>query len=331
MTEALLRPASGPVAPARLARGTRATLRPLALAAALAFAVAASAQAAPSVVASIVPIHGLVASVMEGVGEPHLLVPPGASPHDYALKPSDASALAAADLVVWVGPGLESFLVHTLETLPAGTRRLALMEAQGVTLLANREGDEHDDDNAEEGEAEGERHDHGAFDPHIWLDPLNAQAMVDAIGTALAELDPANAGAYRANADATRTRLARLDTAFSGQFAAAQSEPFVVFHDAYRYLENRYRLASLGAIAVEPGRAPSAQHIADLRRRIAGLGAACVFAEPQYDLGLVETIAEGTGARIGLLDPEGGVEPGPRAYDDLMTALVASLAGCLTE
>jgi zinc transport system substrate-binding protein len=330
MTETRSRPAPGLVPPARPARRTRVALRLLAFAATLALAV--PAHAAPSVVASIVPIHGLVASVMEGVGEPHLLVPPGASPHDYALKPSDAAALAAADLVVWVGPGLESFLVHTLETLPAGTRRLALMEAKGVTLLANREGDEHaEDDHADEGEAEGELHDHGAFDPHIWLDPLNAQAIVHAIGTALAELDPVNAEAYWANVDATRTRLARLDTTFSGQLAAAQSEPFVVFHDAYRYLENRYRLTSLGAIAVEPGRAPSAQRIADLRRRIVGLGAACVFAEPQYDPGLVETIAEGTGARVGVLDPEGGVEPGPRAYDNLMKALVASLARCLTE
>jgi len=313
--------------------------------AALVLAPAARALAAPAVVASIVPIHGLVASVMEGVGEPHLLVPPGSSPHNYALRPSDAAALAGADLVVWVGPALETFLVDAVASRPAGAPLLTLMEAPGVTLLARRAGGAWQDAHAAEHNEDvldhngdvldhagaGSEHAHeGGTDPHIWLDPLNAQALVHAIGTALAALDPANAAAYWANVDATRSRIANLDTTLAGQLAAVQATPFVVFHDAYQYLEVRFSLTALGAIGAEPGQAPSAQRVADLRRRIVGLGAACVFAEPQFDAGLVETIAEGTGAKIGMLDPEGGVTPGPRAYDALMKALVNQLSRCLS-
>lgn len=291
-------------------------------------AAAPPAPPAPDVVASIAPVHALVARVMTGVGRPRLLVTGGASPHAYALRPSDARAIAKAEAIFWIGPGLEQFLVRPLRALAAGgeARVVALASAPGVrTLAARRTGvwaggdDDHDRD-----------HDHGEADPHPWLDPANAAAMVRAIVETLAVVDAANAAAYRANGDAALAELDALAAELAATLAPVKSIPYVVFHDAYRYFERRFGLAAAGAIAVGAGRAPGARRIAELRRTIVAVGAACVFTEPQFEPALARTVIEGTGARTATLDPLGAaLEPGPGLYGELMRGLARSLVDCL--
>ncbi len=283
---------------------------------------------APKVVASIKPVHSLVASVMQGVGEPALIVKGAASPHTNALKPSDAKALAAADLVFWIGPELEGFLAKPVRATARNAKAVELLDAEGVRLLDAREGGAWDS----HGHGHGDKHEHGheEANTHIWLDPDNARAMVDAIAAELTQKDPANAAAYKANAERTARRIQDLDAELKAALAPVAGKPFVVFHDAYQYFEAHYGLNGVGAITVNPERRPSAKRLSDIRARITALGAACVFAEPQFEPALVDTIVEGTKAKKGVLDPEGADLPdGPDLYPTLMRNVAAALRGCL--
>ena len=275
--------------------------------------------------------------------EPVLLVRGGASPHSYTMKPSDAKALSAADLVVWVGPELEGFLEKPLKANAPKATRLTLMEQKGMTLLQSREGgsweahdhgheahDHKDHDHKGHDHAADHDDDHDELNSHIWLDPANARAIVSATADALAARDAANAEAYRTNADRTLQAIDALDAELKATLAPLKDKPFVVFHDAYQYFEARYDLSAVGSITVSPDRRPSAKRLSAIRAKIAGLNAACVFAEPQFEPTLVRTVVEGTKARTGVLDPEGADLPeGEALYPTLLRNLAASLRGCL--
>lgn len=311
----------------------------LAAAAGLACAVsvaAVPAVAAPQVVASIKPIHSLVAAVMEGVGSPALIVKGAASPHTYAMKPSDAKALASADVVVWIGPAFEGFLAKPLASAGKATV-VELMDAPGLTLLDAREGgawEAHDhghkhDHDHKHGHGHDD-HDHDEVNSHIWLSPPNAKRIVAVTAEALSAKDPANAGTYAANAARISAALDALDAELKAALAPVAGRPFVVFHDAYQYFEAYYGLNGVGAITVSPDRRPSAKRLAAIRDKIKSLGAVCVFAEPQFEPTLVNTVVEGTQARTGTLDAEAAdIAEGPDLYPTLMRRLASSLADCL--
>lgn len=324
------------------------------------------ALAAPQVVVSIKPIHSLVAAIMQGVGEPALIVEGAASPHTYSLKPSNARALENADVVFWVGHGLEAFLEKPLEALAGKATVVELEEAPGLVRLPFREGgafEAHDDgdeaDHADGGEhaahddqdahadhaaAEnatdehaGEAHDdhgheHGGFDMHLWLDPMNAKAMAKQIEEALVAADPANAARYKANGVTLAQEIDMLDKDIAAAVAPVADKPFVVFHDAYQYFENRYKVRVAGSITVSPETMPGAERIAEIHAKVKELGAVCVFAEPQFEPKLVSVVTEGSDAKAGTLDPEGGaLETGPGLYPELMRNLAKSLTDCLSQ
>jgi zinc transport system substrate-binding protein len=311
------------------------------------------------VVASIKPVHSLVANIMEGVGEPALLVRGTGSEHSYSLRPSDARALDQAEVVFWVGESMETFLTKPLRALAGDAKVVALAEVPGITLLATREGgmweaDEHGHEqaeaeaeggHAEEHEGEGEHaeaehqeaehqeaddHAHGEADMHVWLDPRNAEVLAAAIASALSDADPENASTYQANAARLREQLDELDRSLRHRLARVADRPYVVFHDAYQYFEHRYGVEAVGAISINPTLRPSAQRLDAIQERLEELDAACVFAEPQFEPALVDTVIEGTSARKGVLDPLGAdLDAGPDQYFQLMNALADSLVDCL--
>ncbi len=283
--------------------------------------------AAPQVVVSIKPLAGLVEGVMDGVGRPQLLLPGGSSPHSYALRPSQMRALYGADLLVWVGPELESFLAKPLAGKELAAKALQFNQLPGIRLLAGREGgawgeDEH---------AAAHEHQHQGTDPHLWLDPANARLLVKALSTRLIEIDPQNAESYRANALTEEQRLLDLQHRLREQLKPLQSFPYLVFHDAYQYFEQAFDLHPLGALAIHPERTPGARRIREMRRQIQERGARCVFSEPQFEPRLVTALTEGTTARHAELDPIGAKLPdGPDSYVMLLQAMADSLQACLT-
>jgi zinc transport system substrate-binding protein len=145
-------------------------------------------------------------------------------------------------------------------------------------------------------------------------------------------VDPDNAGKYQQNAAALQARLDALTAEIEAEIAPVKGKGFIVFHDAYHYFEKRFGVQAAGSITVSPEVMPGAERIAAIKARVAELGATCVFAEPQFEPRLVEVVIEGTGARAGVLDPEGGsLTEGPELYFDLMRNLATSLRDCLAR
>lgn len=315
----------------------------------------ASAADAPTVVTSIKPVESLVSAVMQGVGEPYLIVKGAASPHTAALKPSDATALSEAKAIFWIGPQLENFLVKPIDSLGANARVVALWDAKGVEKLEAREGamfeaeDEHEGHGNHEAHAEGEDghedhaadahddhegdgHAHGAFNEHVWLDPENAIAMTKAIAATLESVDPANAGTYRENAAAYAARLETLEKDVRAELAGTDRKPFVVFHDAYQYFETRFDVPAAGSITINPDRAPGAARLREIKDKLESLGASCVFTEPEFEPSVVATVTEGTSAKTGILDPLGADLPeGPDLYPTLIKNITKGLKDCFAS
>lgn len=311
-----------------------------------------SASAEVNVVASIKPVHSLVAAVMEGVGAPGLIIEGAGSPHNYALKPSQAQMLEQANLVFWIGHEIEAFLEKPLETVGANARSVELIDAHDLIRLDFREGgafethghddhdkaveaghDDHDDhDHEKPTEAGHEDHGHGAFDAHVWLDPMNAKAMVHEIAEALIAADPDNAAKYEANAETVSAKLDALIAEIGAELDPVKDKGFIVFHDAYQYFEKRFGVTASGSITVSPEVMPGAERITEIRARVQELGAACVFAEPQFEPRLISTVIEGTKARSGVIDPLGAeLENGPDLYFQLIRDMASSIKTCLSE
>lgn len=287
---------------------------------------AGEAAQSPKVVVSIAPIHALAAGVMEGVGEPVLLVPGGASPHAYSLKPSQARSLSKARLVVRVSAQLENFLERAITSIASKAEVVTLTRIKGMTLYEPREGGLWE----KRGEHGAATHGHEDHDPHIWLDPQNAKRIVSAISMKLRQTYPEHGQAFAANAKKLILALDELDRDLLAATKPLRGKPYIVFHDATRYFDERYGLQAVGAITVSPDRPPGVRRLSEIRQWIKSQAVLCVFAEPQFQPKLVQTLISGTGARAGTLDPVGaGLKSGPELYFKLMRSLAANMAACL--
>jgi zinc transport system substrate-binding protein len=303
----------------------------------------ASAEA-PTVVASIKPLHSLIAGVMAGVGSPFVLIAGGASPHAYSLRPSEARLLSRADLIFWVGDSLETFLQKPLDSLGRKAAIIKFSGTPGIRLLKSRAGGPWDapvrEDAPEEngphggpdhGKPEPEQA-HGVYDMHIWLGRDNAKGIVRTAVTALSKKDPSNAARYRQNGQDVIARIDSTFRAIDTQLAPVRSVPYFVFHDAYRYFERDHRLAAAGSISTHEARKPGAKRLSEIRATLLSHDIRCVFAEPQFEPALIKTIIGGTPAKSGVLDPLGAtLGAGPDMYFLLLHGLAKNLKDCLTN
>lgn len=294
----------------------------------LALSFSAQVLATPVVATSIKPIDDLARAVMEGVGEPVRLIPPGSSPHTYALKPSERMAAEKADVLFWIGPEVETALAKVTKAMPPSARIVTLAEVPGMELLPARTGGDWERKRPAPQRHDG--HDHaGSFDGHIWLSPANARIIIRTVAATLSLVDAEHAAQYGANADKALRRLEALDAALRQRLAPVKDRPFIVFHDAYQYFEHAYGLHAAGSIMVSPEAMASAGRVAEMRAKINTLGATCVFSEPQFEPRLVQTLIEGTQARTGTLDPLGTTLPsGMEGYEQLLTKLADNLTAC---
>ena len=300
---------------------------------------ASEARAAPEVVASIKPVHALVAGVMGEAGMPRLIVDGAASPHTYQMRPSDAAALRNADLVVWVGRTMETFLARPIASLGTDAEVLTLQHATGMQLLPYREGGLWKAGSNHAGQT-GDRHgrdhdgdrDHDRLDTHIWLNPANARRIVEAVAAALARIHPEGAAAYRRNADSMRTRITALESALRQRLNPVRLRAFVVFHDGYQYFERAFGLNGIGAVTLGPTRLPGVKRLASLRRALVERDVRCVFTEPQFEPRLVQTVIERTSVRTAVLDPLGAdVAAGTDAWFAILRRIGDTVAECLGD
>jgi zinc transport system substrate-binding protein len=336
--------------------------------AAATLAAGTAAADVPVVVTDTPVVHSLVAQVMGDLGDPVVLLEPGADPHSFQLRPSQAAALSNAALVFWVGEELTPWLARGLDTLSGNARAVALLDAEGVLRISFGDGsgahdndhdhdDDHDHDEGHEeasardhdghghdhahdhghghghaaAAAHDDDHDHAGLDPHAWLYPDNAKVWLSVIAADLSAADPANAATYAANAEAAALRIDAAAAQTAATLEVAHDKPIVVFHDAYGYFARAFDVTIAGSIALGDAAAPGAQRLRALQERIGADQIACVFREPQHDASIAETVAADAGIGLGTLDPSGSsLNYGPALYETLLTTLATSIADCVS-
>jgi zinc transport system substrate-binding protein len=283
------------------------------------------AQAEVKVLTSIKPLQLIAAAVQDGLAIPEVLLPPGASPHNYALRPSDVRKVQSVDLLYWIGPDMEGFLPRVLNgrTLPS----VAVQQLPGLKL---RHFDEDNHSHAEEADEHDHNHRPGSLDAHLWLSPINARVIATKMATDLSAVDPANAARYQSNLKTFDERLDALDLRLKKRLAGIEGKPYFVFHEAFDYFEDAYGLKHAGVFSVAAEVQPGAQHVAAMRTRLQEVGKTCVFSEPPLRPRLAETLVAGLPVKLAELDALGGYTPATaQGYEQVLEKLGNDLAGCL--
>ena len=308
------------------------------------------------VVASIKPLHSLASYLMDGVGKPDLIVEGYGSPHGFSMKPSHAKILQNADLIFWVGEDLEIFLEKPLSSIAKKAEKIELMEIKGLNVLKFRERnifdkhdhddhddhgkkkDDHDDhehddhdkkeEHADHNDHDGhERHAHGEYDPHIWLDPMNAKVILNEMVEHLIENDAKNASKYKSNLKNAFKDIDKLTADVKADLS--KSTASIVFHDAYQYFEERFDINILGAFTVNTDVMPGAEQLSEIREIIEHDKVSCIFSEPQFNPDIINAVAKDMDIKTGILDPLGAtLNPGKNLYFDLIRNMSDSFKGC---
>ena len=278
----------------------------------------------PKVLTSIKPLQLIARAITEGITEPDALLPPGASPHNHSLRPSDARLLQSADVIFWIGPDMEVFLERMLANNRT-TRSVPMMSAKGIHLRRYDDSDEHHHHHHDD-----DHHHHGDYDAHIWLSPQNAIAMATAMSSTLSEINPANASLYKNNLNNFVSTMNQIDARNRKKLAPFIKHPIFVFHDAYGYLQDHYHLNIAGHFTLNPEQQPGARHLAELREKLKESGKTCVFREPQFQPAYINRIVDGLDTRVSLLDPLAtDIAEGPNAYPEFINGLVDNIVDCL--
>tara|TARA_S200000501_G_scaffold332499_1_gene335247 strand:+ start:465 stop:1472 length:1008 start_codon:yes stop_codon:yes gene_type:complete len=314
-----------------------------------------SVNAEIKVVSSIKPIHSLASYLMDGVAKPKLIVDGYSSPHGFALKPSHAKMLQEADIVFWVGEDVENFLEKPLDSIAKKAEKIELLNIKGLNKLKFRErnifddhddhghkkdghkDDDHDDhdhkkkdghkDDDHDDHDDHEGHHHGEFDPHIWLDPINAKVILNEMVEHLIENDSKNATTYKSNLNKALKDIDKLTMDVMTELNT--STPSIVFHDAYQYFETRFNVKVLGAFTVNTDVMPGAEQLEEIREIIEHDKITCIFSEPQFNPDIINAVAKDMDIKTGVLDPLGAtLDPGKDLYFDLIKNMSKSFKGC---
>lgn len=243
------------------------------------------------VVASVHPVASMARVLLAEAGDVRTLLPPGVHADSFEPTPRMAEAMAAADLVVRVGLGLDGWVGES------GAPELVLAEGNGQSQDGGGNGQSED----------GRGHDHGAGNPHVWLDPIRVRDdLVPKLTAALAAAAPSHADDIRARAAAFGDSLTALDSEIRRLLDGAATRHFVAAHPAWEYFAQRYDLVQVGVLHPSPGQEIGTRELARLVTEARRLGVRAVMAEPQLGAAGVETIADELDVRVEVVDPIGG-------------------------
>lgn len=284
------------------------------------------AAATPKVLTTIKPLQLIASAVLNDIAQPEVLLPPYASPHNYALRPSDRRQLAGADRVYWVGPELERFLQRLLDNQLTARQ---LDQVPGLTLRLFAEDHQHDDHS-------NQHHDHdhapGTVDPHIWLSADNAQRIAQWMAEDLAQLYPEHRDQLQRNAAIFSEHLTALQSRLHERLQLLADKPYFVFHDAYGYFEDSVGIQPRGVFTLSMEVQPGARHIRTLRQQLSAAGPSCVFHEPQFPTDRVTALSADLPVHNAQLDPLGiDIMPNADGYEQLLEHLGEALAACLEQ
>ncbi len=284
------------------------------------------AHAAPLPVVATLPV---LADFVRVVGGEHVrvtsLITGLESEHTYTPKPSDIQAVHEAAVLVKVGLGLEVWVNGLIKN--ADNPRLLVVEtSQGIPLMRGGESHAHDEDGRDPHRDEGPR---AGGNPHVWLDPENAQVMIRHISEALGRADPERRKIYLANQAAYLKQLDELQRTLSQQFKTVSNRKIITHHPAWPYFARRFDLQIRGDIFTQIGSEPSAQRLVGLIRTIRQEHIRVIVSEPQLSPKIPQALAEETGATVVVLTPLPGALPGTDDYLSMMRYNAATLIGAL--
>ncbi|WP_112102885.1 zinc ABC transporter substrate-binding protein ZnuA [Haemophilus influenzae] len=295
------------------------------------------------VLASVKPLGFIVSSIAEGVTGTQILVPAGASPHDYNLKLSDIQKVKSADLVVWVGEDVDSFLdkpISQIERKKVITIA-DLADVKPLLIQAHHEhfhedGD-HDHDHKHEHEHDHEHHDHDHHEGlttnwHVWYSPAISKIVAQKVADKLTAQFPDKKDLIAKNLSDFNRTLAEQSEKITAQLANVKDKGFYVFHDAYGYFNDAYGLKQTGYFTINPLVAPGAKTLAHIKEEIDEHKVNCLFAEPQFTPKVIESLAKNTKVNVGQLDPIGDkVTLGKNSYVTFLQSTADSYMECLAK
>lgn len=300
-----------------------------------------AADTPPQVVVTLKPIYGLTSQIMAGVAKPTLLLPDYASPHTFQMRPSQHQALQSADLIIWMDPNLENFMVKPLATVKPQFGQLTLSQLPTLTRHPQRMDKNWESTCPCHGHDHGHNHDHGhdhhhgieaSTDPHLWLSPHNAIIMATAIAQRLEKADPAHAKQYEENLQVLIARLEDLDHDLKQQLQPVKTTPFLVYHDGYQYFEKDYKLNAKGTLVLNPHVPLSAKRLHELHHLIKEKHIKCVFTETEFKENKVAKILKNPNVKVVELDPLGAKVPADtNTYDNILKNLANDFSGCLAQ
>lgn len=289
----------------------------------------ASNYANATVISSVKPIGFITQAITSGITDAEILLPDGASPHTYALKPSDLKNIKSAELVIWVGEDMETFMPTLLKNIDK-QKQIELMEIPAIKTLLRTN---HDDHSHEEINHHQSDHDHhGEYDEHIWLSPEIAKIIAQSIHDKLITLYPDKKIKIDENLNEFTIKLSETEQNIAKKLINVQNRGYFVFHDAYGYFESQFRLKNLGSFTINPAVQPGAQKVYAIQQKLKEHQAVCVFIEPQFSPAVIEKLVNGTNVRIGELNPLGtDIMPSKDAYFQFLMKLTQQLLDCLDK
>jgi zinc transport system substrate-binding protein len=258
------------------------------------------------VVSSIKPLQLIAAAVTEDISLPELVIGPGQDPHHLSLRPSERRILAAADVLLWVGPALEQELVDIIEELNVETiSSFALLQTAGRDI--------------------GE-----SIDPHMWLSTQHVRLIAQVLARRLQTLDESNRAAYANNLNRFLLSMDELDGQIEETLEGLQQRPFAVYHNAFWYFEQQFGLSHLASVTENEELQPGVRKIIQTRKTLEEARVNCLLIQPQHNSQKLRQLL-GRSMHITSIDVLGHDYPlSSTAYADFMRDLSKAIAGCLS-
>lgn len=274
-----------------------------------------------NVLASIKPLQLIAEAITDGVANTQVLLPPGVTPHDYALKPSDLKKVYGTDVLLWLGPNVEPYLAKPVRMYNGAQLAVLGLAAEKGNL--EQHVDEHPVHHHQD-----DGHDHLYGDPHTWFSPEEARRVARELFGLLIAQDVENAPRYQQNLNDFLQRLAEADRQIAKQLTEGVGK-YLVAHDAYSYFENHYGLSHVAVISGQPESKPGAKGLLNLRKIVVEEQVKCLFVEPQTDPRIVNIIAEGNGLQVYSLDPMAtDIDVSAHGYEQFLMSTASRFMRC---
>ena len=294
----------------------------------LAVLMAPAAVARPTILTSIHPLALIAHEVAGDQANIEVLVPVGASPHTYSMRPSERRLLDSADVFLWVGPEMETFLSRVIKQPDIASREFAL----GKGLLSGHDHHHHGDHKHGHGHDSQtvvkKTSDHDG-DPHLWLDPELVAVMAKRLVNHLSKHPKFDGDQLNHRLERFHSELKAHSEALYEQLTPARELSLFTYHDAFRRFADRFDLNMAGTLTINPERRPGARRLAQLREHLEAAESPCVMTEPQFSQNWWDGLVSDTGLRVSVWDPLGqSVEPAEGSYLAFLDELGNSLLGC---